>query len=406
MNDVTPPPRGKLPRPSERPNVRMQGVRSAPQPVVPERTKQVPTEPDPSQPLALPQAETPQQIVFPRQGRRWLKWLLIIVAVLVVLLAIAGFVGYSWYQDALQARSNSSESIKITVESGETADAVATKLEEKGVIKSAFATQIYVKLNGKGNIKAGSYLFSPNQTPSEIIQWLNDGRVDTFKVTIVPGQTLAEIKKELQKYEYAAQEIDAAFAKQYEHPLLADKPANATLEGYIYPETYFVTSDTSVEQLLTASFDEFEKQITAKNLRATVKQRGFNLFQGIILASIIEKEVTKEPDQRQVAQVFEKRLNDGMALGSDVTYHFAAELLGIAPNPNIDSPYNTRKFPGLPPGPIANFHLSALEAVGNPASGDYLFFVAGDDGVTYFARTNAEHDANVQKHCQKLCSTF
>jgi UPF0755 protein len=405
MNDVTPPSRGRLPRPEPRPEVQLKGLRSAPQPVVaPPRVAQA--EPDLSKPLDLPVAETPERVVVPKGKRHWVKWLLVVLALLLVAVAAALFAGYSWYQDALQARSDSSEAIKVTVESGETADMIATKLEQKGVIKSALAVQIYVKLNGKGNIKAGSYMFSPNQPPAEILQWLNDGRVDTFKVTILPGQTLADIKNALQKYGYAAEEIDAAFARQYSHPLLADKPPTATLEGYLYPETYFVTSDTTVEQLLVAAFDEFEKQVTTKNLRTALAQQKFTLFQGVVLASIIEKEVTREPDQRQVAQVFETRLKEGMVLGSDVTYHYAAKMLGIAPNPDIDSPYNTRKFGGLPPGAIANFHISALEAVANPAQGDYLFFVAGDDGTTHFSRTNAEHEANVRQYCKKLCSTF
>ena len=404
MNDVTPP-RGRLPRPEPRPNVRLKGVRSAPQPV--EQTPPVvPVTPDLSQPIDLPTAETPAHITVPGTGRRWVKWALIILAFLVVAAAVALFAGYSWYQDALKPRSDSSETIKVTVESGETPDMVATKLEQKGVIKSALATQLYIKLNAKGNIKAGSYLLSPNQSPSEILQWLNDGRVDTFKVTIIPGETLAEIKQQLQKYEYSTAEIDVAFSRQYSHPLLADKPAGASLEGYIYPETYFVTSDTTVEQLLGAAFDEFEEQITSNNLRAALAQHNFTLFQGITLASIVEKEVTNESDQRQVAQVFETRLKQGMALGSDVTYHYAASLLGVAPNPDLDSPYNTRKVGGLPPGPIANFHIGALKAVASPAAGDYLFFVAGDDGVTHFAHTNQEHEANVQKYCKKLCSTF
>jgi UPF0755 protein len=402
MNDITPP--GRLPRPNKRPTVRLKDVRSAPLPEPP--TPQPPQEPDLSRPLDLPNAATPDRMVVPpRHKRRWLTWLLIIGGLL-VLLAGGAFAGYSWYQDALRARSDSSQTVRVTVDQGETADSVATALEQKGVIRSALAVQMYIKLNGKGNIKAGSYLFSPNQTPSEIVQWLNDGRVDTFKVTILPGQTLADIKKTLQKYNYTPEAIDAAFAKQYQHPLFADKPAGSNLEGYIFPDTYFVTSDITVERLLVITFDEFEKKINEHNLRAALAQQNLTLFKGITLASIIEKEVAGEADQRQVSQVFQKRLREGMVLGSDVTYHYGASLLGVAASPDIDSPYNTRKFPGLPPGPIGNFPITTLQAVAQPAAGDYLFFVAGDDGVTHFARTNQEHEQNVQQYCKKLCAGF
>jgi UPF0755 protein len=348
----------------------------------------------------------PDRQLSPRKKRRWLKWLLIAIALIVVACAAAVFAGYSWYQDALKPRSSSGDAVRVTVGSGASADAVTQDLEHKGVIKSAYALQIYMKLNGKGNIKAGSYLFSPNQSPKEIVDWLDEGRVDTFKVTILPGLTLAEIKKALEKYHYSAEAIDAAFAKQYANPILGDKPASASLEGYIFPDTYFVTSDVTVDQLIETALNEFAKKVTERNLSSQLKQHNFTLFQGITLASIIEKEVTGESDQRQVSQVFQARLSQGMPLGSDVTYHYGAALLGVAPSPDLVSPYNTRKVAGLPPGPIANFPISTLEAVANPAAGDYLFFVAGDDGVTHFARTDQEHQANVKKYCQKLCANF
>ena len=95
-----------------------------------------------------------------------------------------------------------------------------------------------------------------------------------------------------------------------------------------------------------------------------------------------------------------------MALGSDVTYRYAAVLTGQEPTPFIDSPYNTRKYPGLPPGPISNVSKVSLDAVANPTASDYLFFVAGDDGVTYYSKTAAEHEALAKEHCKKLCSTY
>jgi UPF0755 protein len=402
MNDVRPP--GRLSRPPQRPAMRLNDVRAVP--VTPRQAVAPPSkEPDTSQPLDLPKAAPPERQLALRKKRRWLKWVLIALAVLLVACAAAAFVGYTWYKDSLNARSNSSESIRITVDSGETADSVATKLEQKGVIKSALALQIYMKISGKGNIKAGSYLFSPSQTPAEIVQWLDDGRLDTFKVTIVPGSTLVDIKKVL-RHHYTSEAIDAAFMTQYQGPLFTSKPANTSLEGYIYPETYFVASDMTVEQLLKMTFDEFDKKINELNLGPLIQQRNLTLYQAITLASIIEKEVPSDADQRQVSQVFHARLSQGIPLGSDVTYHYGAALLGVAPSPDLNSPYNTRKVAGLPPGPIGNFSIRTLQAVASPAAGDYLFFIAGDDGVTHFAHTDQEHQANVQKYCHKLCSNF
>jgi UPF0755 protein len=127
--------------------------------------------------------------------------------------------------------------------------------------------------------------------------------------------------------------------------------------------------------------------------------------QAITLASIVEKEVSNGNDRRQVAQVFLLRLQKKMVLGSDVTYIYAAAITGQTASPDLDSPYNTRKYLGLPPGPISNVSDSSLDAVAYPADGDYLYFVAGDDGKTYFSHTEAEHERLAAEHCIKLCSS-
>jgi UPF0755 protein len=130
------------------------------------------------------------------------------------------------------------------------------------------------------------------------------------------------------------------------------------------------------------------------------------LYEGITLASIVQREASTPADQQQVAQVFYSRLAIGMQLGSDVTYQYIADKTGVARDPGLDSPYNTRRYTGLPPGPIAVPGSSALLAVANPAEGDYLYFLAGDDGATYFARSLAEHEANIVDHCAVNCSTM
>lgn len=390
MNDIKPP--------SPLPKLNVRRVTPLETPAVGSGPNQAPV----SQDRQLNQ-EKPSLPLLPKKRSR-LRWILIGTTTFIALIVLVVVGTYTWYKGALKPLSNSSERIKIEVTQGESASQVASSLEQKKLIKSALALQIYIKLHGKDNVKVGNYIFAPNQGPEEMVQWLTDGRVDTFKMTILPGQTLAQLKKTFQSYGYPAADIELALSKQYSYPLLADKPTSASLEGYIFPETYFVSPDTKLEDLIKQSFDVFEKRIEAKDLKSQLQQRGFSLFQGITLASIIEKEVSNLSDQRQVAQVFETRLQKSMVLGSDVTYHYAAALLGVVPSPDLDSPYNTRKNPGLPPGPIANFNLAALEAVANPAQGDYLYFVAGDDGTTHYAHSEEEHQSNVQKYCQKLCA--
>jgi UPF0755 protein len=339
---------------------------------------------------------------MPNPSRK--KWWFIGVGAIIVLLLAAGAGAWWWYNDALQPRSSTVQRIRLTIMPGSTPDQIAEQLQSKGVIKSGLAFQWLLKQSGdRDKLQAGTYLLSPTQPAREVLNWLIEGKVDAFNVTILPGKTLADIKAALVGDGFKAEEIDAAFNKKYDHPLLASKPDNVNLEGYIYPETYQINSETSVEQFLVRTFDEFYQQIQAKGLQPGLAAHGFTLHQGITLGSIVQMEVSHDADRRQVAQVFEKRLSIDMELGSDVTYMYAAKLTGQTASPSLDSPYNTRRYKGLPPGAISNMTLSSLQAVADPAPGDYLFFVAGDDGVTHFARTNAEHEANVKQYCTKLC---
>lgn len=355
-------------------------------------------------PQFAPSIQLPPVGALPKKQKH-IKWWLIIVAAIVLLFVAAVGGAYFWYKDALKPLSAAQNHINVTVQQGATIDQVITQLQQKRLIKNALALQIFVKLHGLTTVKTGTYAFSPSQSPEEMLAWLEQGKVDTFKVTILPGKTLAELKKAFIADGFTAQQVDDAYAQTYNHPLLADKPANASLEGYLYPDTFYATTDTSLQSIFTQSFDEFQKKIDDNGIKQKLSQKGFSMFQGITLASIIEQEVGNAADRRQVAQVFELRLQQGITLGSDVTYHYAATLLGVAPSPSLDSPYNTRLYKGLPPGPIGNFSFDALQAVADPAGGDYLYFVAGDDGTTHFAHTDQEHQANIANYCQKLCAS-
>jgi UPF0755 protein len=135
---------------------------------------------------------------------------------------------------------------------------------------------------------------------------------------------------------------------------------------------------------------------------AKFKTRGLTLYQGITLASIVQRE-SGGGDEAQIASVFYNRLRIDMVLGSDVTYQYAADKAGVPRDVNLDSPYNTRRYPGLPPGPIAAPGLRALLGVANPAQTDYLYFLSGDDDVTYYGTTLAEHEKNIADHCKEKC---
>ena len=171
-----------------------------------------------------------------------------------------------------------------------------------------------------------------------------------------------------------------------------------------------MSGDATAKSAIQRALAEFDQVARKNNLEEKFKKRGLTLYQGITLASIVQKEsigcgVGTEvcEDQRKIASVFYNRMKAGMNLGSDVTYQYAADKLGVARDTQLDSPYNTRVHKGLPPGPIATPGLSALNAVADPAQTDYLFFLSGDDNVTYFAKTDAEHTANAKAHCRQKC---
>lgn len=385
MNDITRPVPKQLPKPAANPPAQ------SPKPVA---GTPVPAE----KPILSSELQPPQK------KRVWWRWAIGIVGALLVLAALAFGVVCFMYTQALGPKSADRQNIAIDIPQGASTDHIANLLAEKGLVQSSLATKIYMQLDHDTNIKAGHYILSPSMSVAEIAKWLSDGRVDTLRVTILPGRILNELKQDLMtNYGFDAAAIDAAFTKNYDHPLLKDKPAGVNLEGYIFPETYFMESSSTPEDIVLRSFDEFQAQLDKAGMVEKLAAKGFNIHQGITLASIINAEVSGAEDHRKVAQVFEKRLQEGMPLGSDVTYIYAAGQMGVPATPSLDSPYNTRQVLGLPPGAIQNFNFAALEAVVNPANTSYLYFVAGDDGITRYAYTVEEHEANVAKYCQKAC---
>lgn len=374
-------------------------VDHANEPVAPSHEVPIPTEP-----LSV---EPPTHAVQePR--RRWLRWVVGSVIFLLVVAVLALVAGFSWYQSQLAPVStDTSERVRITIESGATPDAIADYLQLKGVIRSSTAFRIYTKLSGTQNVlKAGSYSLQPSLSTEKVVEQLVAGKQDTYRIEFLPGGTLQDARKALQAAGFGETEIDAAFERQYDRPLFAGKPASADLEGYIFGEQYEFHLDVTVDTILERTFDEFEAYIKENDLVAAYKKRGLSLYEGITLASIVQKEVAGPSDSKQVAQVFYKRLADGMPLGADATFVYAAKKAGKQPTVDFDSLYNTRVHAGLPPGPISVPGVNALKAVAEPASGDYLYFVSGDDGKNHFSRTLAEHEAKTRQYCIKNCSLF
>jgi len=345
--------------------------------------------------------------------RKRKKWLIIIASILALGIIIAAAI-WVWYQVELSpADANNTSKVKIDVAPASTPSEIAALLHDKGVIRNETAFLWNARLDGvQNNLQAGSYRLSPSETTPEIIDHLVKGSVDTFTITFFPGATLndnvtkAEERKDvtsvLLKSGYSQDEITKGFSATYDSPLFQDKPATADLEGYIFGETYQFNSGVTVEDILKRTFDEFYKYVVEENLITAFKEQGLTLYQGITLASIVQRESGGD-DKAEIAQVFYNRMAQNMTLGSDVTYQYIADKEGGVRDPNYNSPYNTRRYTGLPPGPIAVPGLTALRAIAKPADGNYLFFLSGDDDKTYFADTLAGHEANIAAHCKVKC---
>lgn len=236
-------------------------------------------------------------------------------------------------------------------------------------------------------------------------------KAEVFNFTILPGETLRDIKTKLLELGYSTDEIEAGFQKKYDYAFLKERPSDATLEGYLYGNTHEFYKATPVEEILVPFLEEMQDTINKYNLKEKFAQHNLSLFEGITLASIVQKEASS-PEQPTVAQVFLSRLSHGIPLGSDVTVSYAIDQIDpdrkvYTDNQTalaIDSCYNTRINTGLPCGPIANPGLSALLAVAEPAETSYLYFLTGDDGVMYYSYTESEHIQNIQLHCQELCN--
>ncbi len=342
----------------------------------------------------------------PRNRWRWLK-VLIILALIAGLLVLGGVIYVrQWYNNGLKpVNTSAQEEILFSVQTGDPLRRISANLKEKDLIHNTTVFERYVTNTGASDlIKAGTYKLRQSMSVEEIVNIMTEGRVATDLVTILPGQRIDQIRKAFIDAKFDAAEVDAALdPKQYvDHPALTDKPADASLEGYLYPESFQRTDTTQVSEIVAQSLDEMQKRLTP-DVRAGIAKQGLSLHEGVTLASVIEREVSSREDRKTVAQIFLSRLKINMPLGADATFFYAAATTGQVPTPDLDSPYNTRRYPGLPPGPISNVSETSLVAVAAPAGTDWLYFVSGDDGNTYFSRTQEDHEALTREHCKELC---
>lgn len=312
--------------------------------------------------------------------------------------------------DDLTQPANPTGSVQsVDIPLGETPPAIAAALEAAGVINHAEAFVTYLHYTGLDRtIQAGRYSLSPAEPPVAIARSLQDATPKEVSFTVLSGWRLEEIVASLPTsgLEITPEEFQAAaHIPPPGFPYLQDIPSGAPLEGFFFPGSYGVLRKTSASELVALLLEAFQGNVTNEMIKGYGRQ-GLTVYQGVILASIVERETVIAEEMPQIASVFLNRLASGMPLEADSTVQYA---LGYDQknqtwwkNPlstrdlQIASPYNTYRNPGLPPTPIANPGLEALRAVAFPAQTPYFYFRAACDGSGRhnFATTFAEHLEN------------
>lgn len=315
--------------------------------------------------------------------------------VLASMIAVGGW----WYISRLLMPVNSADNSNkvITIQKGQSFNAVSNKLFKEGIIRSPWTLKISAFINGKKNtIQAGSFRLSPKMTPEEILEQLSHGTLDVW-ITVLEGWRREEIAEGIAKtFEENNLEFDqAAFLN-----------ATKNKEGYLYPDTYLFpinTAETTVASVLESTL---QKKLTP-DLVAGINRSGKNLHQILTMASVVEREARTDESRKKVAGILWKRLDNSWPLQADATLQYAKgyDLVQktwwkppLAVDKEINSPYNTYKFTGLPPGPICSPSLSSIEAAVFPVESGYWYYLTDNQGNMHYAATLAEHNTNVNTY--------
>jgi UPF0755 protein len=327
---------------------------------------------------------------------------------LLALLAIAALgAGASWLDSQITRpyRGHRPEKVFVDIPHGVSRWQVAGILKTNDVIRNRLAFTVMSEWHFHRPLQAGEYFFDQPLNSREVFWKISHGQIYQRTVIVPEGYTMFDIGTDLERRGICSR--DEFVAAAHNTSLIADLAPGATsLEGFLFPSTYFFTRHTSCEQVAKRMVQNF--RAVWETLQAQHGQDGdapvqLNALQTVTLASLIERETPDAEERGMVAGVFYNRLHGDLPLQCDPTVQYAEDLAGhpvkdVKPKDlRVDSPYNTYEHRGLPPGPIANPGEASLRAALAPQHNDYLYFVANNDGGHFFARTLAEHNRNVDK---------
>ena len=336
------------------------------------------------------------------------------LALLILILAVLVGAGGYYTLGLRPVDPDSEEKVTVEIPNGSGASAIVEILDDAGLVKNKFCAKVNSRIGGYNSLKANTYIFSPSMSFPEIMDVINEGTFEYISkesVEVKDGARLQQVAEAVsEQLPYTADEILAKWSdKEYLNKLIdkywfltddiLNKDVMYPLEGYLYADTYFVTSDNSdIEGFTEMCLDRMDEVLTER--KDAIKASGFSVHELLTLTSIVTKEATAE-DQAGVAGVFMNRLNQGMSLGSDVTvcYIFQEDRVDLKVSQlESTNPYNTRKFAGLPPGPICQVVADAIDATLNYEKHDYLFFIADEEGIVRYSTDQAGHESNIDEH--------
>ncbi|HXA27182.1 MAG TPA: endolytic transglycosylase MltG [Candidatus Angelobacter sp.] len=331
-----------------------------------------------------------------------------LVAILAVVAVVGGglvFYGRSQLEAPAAAHTNP---VTVQVASGETVDQLAADLQSRGLIRSSFWFGWFARFKGlAGQLRTGQFKLDSGMGASAVIQRLEGAPdVSVHKLVLAEGLTARQMAQKvgdaglgITADQYLAEVTSGAF----DEPFLAGRPSGASLEGFLFPDTYSVPDGTTAHQLVKMQLDDFGQR--AAPLLAS-PSHGLSAYQLVVMASVVEREARFDDDRPQVASVLYNRIDQRMLLQVDASVLYGLRVFGRSPTADelkIDTPYNTYLHAGLPPTPIANPGLASLQAAAHPASTQFLFYVSDACGHNHYSVTVQQHDQQAAKYLNSPC---
>ena len=321
---------------------------------------------------------------------------------------VRGFIADHVRAEIDLAKDTRADSRPFVITRGETAGEIAKRLEQEGFVRSALAFAFVLYETGRENaLQSGTYTVSPALTPRNIAKLFEKAPGEQIVLRIIDGWRLTEVAAAVNKaFPSITKEAftAAAVVGDRKNTVLAGLGPEAPLEGYLFPDTYFMRPDMTAPQIIGVLLDTFERKVGA-TLRAASAERNVPIYDIVKLASIVEREARDRSESATIAGVYTNRLEIGMKLDADPTIQYAlGEWRELSlQDLKLDSPYNTYLYARLPPTPIANPGAAALEGAARPAKHGYFYFVAKSDGTGghAFSVTLEEHEANRVKYGNK-----